>query len=57
MVTVTNNNPYSVSFEAKLGLGTLRGFSTRVGKKNGAWIWAVAVPTQGRVALNFRETN
>lgn len=54
-LTVTNDNPYRVAFEAKLGAGDLSRFSMPVGKKNGVWIWAAEIPAQGIVVLNFRE--
>lgn len=55
VLTVTNANPYPVAFEAKLGDRNLSGFSTKVRKKDGAWLWAVTVPANGTVTLGYRE--
>jgi hypothetical protein len=54
-LTVTNDNAYPVAFEAKLGDRILSGFSTKVRKKDGAWLWAVTVPANGTVTLGYRE--
>ncbi|UVO55957.1 DUF4139 domain-containing protein [Sphingomonas sp. SUN039] len=54
-LTVTNDNPYPVAFEGKLGDRNLSGFSARVRKKDGAWLWAATVPANGSVSLGYRE--
>jgi hypothetical protein len=55
VLTVTNANPYAAVFEAKLGNRNLSGFSGKVRKKDGAWLWAVTVPANGTVTLGYRE--
>ncbi len=55
-LTVTNDNSYPVAFEAKLGDRNLRGFSGKVRKKDGEWLWAVTVPANGSTTLDYRET-
>ena len=55
VLTVTNDNPYPVAFEGKLGDRDLSGFSAKVRKKDGAWLWAVAIPANGTVTLSYRE--
>ncbi len=55
VLTVTNDNPYPVAFEGKLGDRDLSGFTGKVRKKDGAWLWAVAIPANGSVTLGYRE--
>ena len=54
-LTVTNDNPYPVAFEGKLGDRDLGGFTGKVRKKDGAWLWAIAIPANGTVTLAYRE--
>lgn len=54
-LTISNDNPYPVAFEAKLGDRILSGFSARTRKKDGAWLWAVTVPANGTTTLSYRE--
>ena len=56
VLTVTNDNRYPVIFEAKLGDRNLRGFSGKLRKKDGSWLWAVAVPANGTATLTYTET-
>ena len=53
-LTVTNDNAYPVAFVAKLGDRKLRGFSGKVRKKDGEWLWAVTVPANGTATLDYR---
>ena len=55
VLTVTNVNRFPVAFEAKLGDRNLSAFSTKVRKKDGAWLWAVTVSANGQAVLQFRE--
>ena len=55
VLIVTNANPYPVAFEGKLGDRDLSGFTAKVRKKDGAWLWAVAIPANGTVTLGYRE--
>ncbi len=55
-LTVSNDNAYPVAFEAKLGDRNLRGFSGKVRKKDGEWLWAVTIPANGSLTLDYRET-
>ena len=56
VLTVTNDNRYPVVFEAELGDRNLRGFSGKLRKKDGSWLWAVAVPANGTATLTYTET-
>jgi hypothetical protein len=57
ILTVTNASPYPVAFESKLGDRDLSGFTGKVRKKDGAWLWAVTIPANGTVTLGYREKN
>ncbi len=54
-LTLTNDNPYPVAFEAKLGDRNLSGFTQKVRRKDGAWLWAVTLPANGGATLAYRE--
>jgi hypothetical protein len=56
VLTVTNDNRYPVAFEARLGDRDLRGFSGKLRKKDGSWLWAVTVPANGTVTLSYTQT-
>jgi hypothetical protein len=56
-LTVTNANPYPIVFESKLGDRDLSGFTGKVRKKDGAWLWAVTIPANGTTTLGYREKN
>ncbi len=54
-LTVTNDNAYPVAFEGKLGDRDLSGFTGKVRRKDGAWLWIAAVPANGTATLGYRE--
>ncbi len=55
VLTVTNDNRYPVAFEAKLGDRNLRSSSGKLRKKDGSWLWAIAIPANGTVTLTYTE--
>ncbi len=55
VLTVTNDNRYSVAFEAKLGDRELRGFSGKLRQKDGSWLWATTIPANGTATLSYTE--
>ena len=51
-LAVTNANLYAVAFEARIGEG--RGFSGKVVRKDGRWLWKVVVAPGGQAELIYR---
>ncbi len=54
-LTVTNANAFPVAFEAKLEGEGLSGFSGKVRRKDGAWLWETTVPANGTMVLGYRD--
>jgi hypothetical protein len=56
-VTVTNANPRPAAFEGKLRVSDDNKVlqpSARLKRQDGAWLWAVTVPANGRAVLTYR---
>ena len=54
-LTVTNANPYPVTFEAKLDGYKMSGFSGKTRRKDGVWLWETVVPANGTTVLGYRD--
>lgn len=56
-VTISNAGPDPQAFEARIKISDeekLKGFSHKVGRKDGDWLWAVTLPANGTVTLDYR---
>ena len=53
-LTVTNDGPAPVRYEAELDPGDRKLRAARLGKRDGRPLWAVTVPANGRAILRYR---
>ena len=57
-LTVANANPWPVKFEARFdNYNTLSGFSGKVAKKDGRWVWTTTVPANAEATLSYTEAD